>query len=122
MKGYLSGFKGIVSDNFIHRIFGFLDKMKTATTKDILREWIANGFLGFVQADLKAWDALRNRVAHGELVFNFKDEKEFAELQAMFKTLKRVQNIINKLILFKVGYKGSYFNHAVNKYENFDYF
>ncbi len=120
IKSYLARHRKSLGERFRNRISGFLDKMKTADSKDILRKWIADGFLGLVLEDLKAWDTLRHPVAHGELIFNF-NEEQFAELQLMFATLKRVENMINKIVLFEIGYKGFYYDHKLERPVKFDY-
>ena len=120
IKRFLEKHRDRLDERFRNRISGFLNKMKTADSKDILRKWIAEGFLGLEQEDLKAWDTLRHPVAHGELIFNFKEE-EFAELETMFCTLKRVENLINKIVLFEMGYRGTYYNHNLYLHEKFDH-
>jgi hypothetical protein len=111
IRRYLSNPRKKLDQSFVHRIDSFFAAMKRSTPKDILQGWSESGFLGTEEADLKAWGELRNRVSHGHLHFHV-PEKEFPELSRRFKSLARVQNMVNKLVLLAMGYEGYYFDYA----------
>lgn len=95
--------------NITNRFRGFIDKLDVANPKNVLHEWAANGAMGLTKADINAWDFLRNSAAHGRLLW---DDDQIEEKQKHLQKLHRVKNIINKILLSVMSYKGRYFDYT----------
>ncbi len=108
---YLKKNKGSLGERFTNRILTFLNRIDSADTKDFLRKWAEDGTHGIVGADLKSWDMVRHPVAHGELLFDL-GEGDLDKLKERFKHAKRVETLVNKLVLSAMGYQGGYYDHA----------
>jgi hypothetical protein len=96
----------------IGRFSGFMGKLNEKSGANAISEWAAAGFLGFDDADKRAWRMLRNQTAHGNLQLFGTD---FDTNQEMVSSRDRVHNMINKLILHAIGFTGQYFDYATWK-------
>ena len=96
-------------DAFIKRLEGSLSMMRHPSTKHILLDWHKRGVLGVSDKDAKAWGDIRNPAAHGR-----SSEKVPTpdELQEHLHGLHRVGNLVNKLVLQAMGYKGKFLDYS----------
>ena len=115
-KKRLDFLSDLLTANLVHigkrlerRILGILKSSHHLQPKNVLYDWKNSGFLGVEQQDIEAWDELRNSVAHGHLAFNSPD---VANREVNFHYQKRVENLINKITLHAMGYRGVYFDYA----------
>jgi len=76
--------------------------MSQLSTVQILRGWCDAHLLGITDDDVKAWQTLRNAVAHGKSLEADAGPDEFQET---IDALARVENLINKLTLQATGYQ-----------------
>jgi hypothetical protein len=97
-------------DELVDRVNGMFTSSHDAEPGKVLQRWCGNGILGVDQDDVKAWGKLRHSVAHGNLVFN--DPHSTAKTQKSHDRQRRVNNLINKIIMHAMDYKGMYFDHA----------
>jgi hypothetical protein len=98
-----------VGERLVKRVMGVLKSSHHLQPKHVLYDWVDRGVLGVEKEDIKAWDDLRNSVAHGHLAFN---DADLANRSINFKYQKRVENMINKIILYAMNYKNGYFDYA----------
>jgi hypothetical protein len=98
-----------VGDRLVRRVMGVLKSSHHLQPKNVLNEWQQRGFLGVEREDITAWHELRNSVAHGDLAFN---DPDLANCNINFKYQKRVENMINKLVMYAMNYNGRYFDYG----------
>jgi hypothetical protein len=103
-------------NDLIGRFSGFMGKLNEKSGANAISEWAATGFLGFNDADKKAWRTLRNQTAHGNLQLFGTD---FDSNQEMVGSRDRVHNMINRLVLHVMGFTGRYFDYATWKPSSF---
>lgn len=99
----------------IQRFQGFMGRMNAPTGANALSEWCRTRFLDFTGEDWEAWD-FRNRSAHGNLSLygdDFEDRKNSVAKR------DRIHNMINKLVLHVIGYRGKYFDYATHQAQDF---
>jgi hypothetical protein len=97
-------------DELLARVNGMFTNSHDAEPEKVLKRWCSNEILDVDQGDVKAWGKLRHSVAHGNLVFN--DPHSTAKTQKSNNRQKRVNNLINKIVMHAMDYKGMYFDHA----------
>ena len=117
IKSYVETKRGSLDDRFLNRVNNFLETMRSPDTRNTLKRWAQSGRLGIVQEDLEAYIGLRNPIMHGRLMFKFAPDDEQAPRE-MFEKLRRVENLVNKIILDRIGYGGNYFDHVTNRFGN----
>jgi hypothetical protein len=94
---------------FVRRLEGFLPTMNNPRAKDILLDWHKRGVLGVSDKDAKAWGDIRNPAAHGRSSDKMPTPDE---LQENLHGLHRVANLVNKLVLQAMGYKGKFLDYS----------
>jgi hypothetical protein len=85
------------------RTLGAVNAMKTTRAKDRLLALQAEGIIR--QADVKAWDAIRNRGAHAR-------PPERKKMQEWVNNCYRVEVLINHLIFKSIGYAGPFTDYG----------
>jgi hypothetical protein len=80
---------------------------RTKKIVNVLERWTSQGVLGFEKADLEAW-GLRNKTGHGELMY----DPAKGITQQTVDRLSRLENMVNRLILQAMSYRGSYHDVA----------
>jgi hypothetical protein len=98
-----------LSSRTVDRFKGFIGKLDEVSPKNQLHSWAEQEVLGIDREDVKAWDRLRNRAAHGRLLM---DGTSRPEEQITWTALRRVKNIVNKLLLNAMQYEGNYYDYA----------
>ena len=98
-----------VSDRFANRLRGFLGMLGQRRPVDALRDWQEHGILSVAKEDVDAWQNTRNPSAHGKLVGPAPDRDQ---LQTRMSRYHRLQNLINRIVLHLVGFRGRYVDYA----------
>jgi hypothetical protein len=109
LHDWLKANEGKLSDRFFARLNGFLKTLDHRRPVDILRSWERRGVLGITRDDVDAWQETRNAATHGRLIFWPTDRDE---LQRRVTRLTRVYNVINRIVLQLMGYRGSYVDYS----------
>jgi hypothetical protein len=107
-----------LSPRFIKRLEGFLDGLRHRRPVDILHGWQARGVLAVTRADLEAWENGRNPAAHGVLAWPAVDHEK---RQALFSRFYRVLNLLNRVILQLMGFRGRYRDYAQPSWPEVDF-
>ena len=92
------------------RVEGLLNRPDEPSAKNILHEWALRGVLDVAVDDVQAWSRLRNRTAHGRVLWT--SSMAMPAKQSELNRLRRVQNLINKLFLNAMQYEGEYFDYV----------
>lgn len=82
------------------RAAGIMGGMKSSSASDRLHALAKAGVLD--QDDIKAWKAIRNTSAHGNLMI------DPSKLQGLLGQVNRVMTMVYKLVFFRIGYSGAY--------------
>jgi hypothetical protein len=106
---WLMARQGPLSQRFYERVRGFLGTLDHRRPADILRSWERRGVLGITRADVEAWQETRNAAAHGTLIHWPTDRDE---LQSRVTRLNRVYNVINRVVLQLMCYRGRYIDYS----------
>lgn len=102
-----------LSAAFVKRLGGIPGMFRHLGPKDILRDWIDRGVLGVTDDDYRAWNDTRQPLAHGRLPPRGEAQPE---LQSRIDKFARVQNLINKIVLRLIGYRGEYVDYSRRGY------
>jgi hypothetical protein len=108
-RQWLVANEATLSPRFVARIRGFLGTLNHQRPVDILRRWQRQGLLGVTAEEVAAWQELRNPGAHAGLVGPAADRDE---LQADATRFARVINLMNRVVLQLMGYRGLYVDYA----------
>jgi hypothetical protein len=89
-----------VDPSLKERAAGIMGGMKSSSASDRLHFLAKAGVVD--QDDIKAWKAIRNTSAHGNLVI------DPSKLQGLLGQVNRVMTMVYKLVFFRIGYSGAY--------------
>lgn len=109
LKTWLNSNPGALSPRLVKRLRGYVGTLGHRRPKDILEDWRTRGILGVCREDITAWSEIRNSAAHAESSETGEDR---AKLQAQITQYHRVANLINRVVLQLVGYRGAYIDYA----------
>lgn len=107
-----------LSPRFVKRMRGFISALGHRRPIDILAEWQQEGRLGITADDIKAYGDLRNPAAHGHVVLHRAGPEIW---QREFDHYSRVANIMNRLVLHLIGYRGRYIDYSQNGWPDADF-
>jgi hypothetical protein len=93
----------------VARLRGFVGMLGQRRPIDVLREWQERGLLGVSKEDVEAWQNTRNPSAHGKLLGPAPNREA---LQTRMSRYYRMLNLINRILLHLVGYRGRYVDYA----------
>ena len=106
-----SGLPGEISKRFL----SFVTKVNAPTVANAISGWCKTGFLGFDADDWKAWN-YRNKSAHGNFALL---GSSFDERKLSVPKRDRLANMINKLVMYAIGYEGKYLDYATHSEQEF---
>lgn len=109
LEAWLGKTKDSLSERFVARLQGFIAALHHRRPVDILWEWQRNARLGVSAEDIDAWEKTRHPAAHGGLGGRI---PERSELQLQLNRLYRVFNLMNRIVLELVGYRGQYVDYS----------
>lgn len=98
-----------LSARFVARVNGFLDNLDQRRPVDLLRGWQMRGVLDVTREDVRAWEEARNPAAHGALAW---PRMDLEEKQTLLSRFYRVLNLVNRVVLQLVGYRGTYRDYS----------
>lgn len=98
-----------VSEAFANRLRGTVAAFKHRRPADVIWDWQRKGLLGVTQEDIDAWKKARNRAAHGAAVTLPEDKRKLQEAYLQFV---REINLINRVVLQMMGYRGLYVDYG----------
>lgn len=98
-------------NDLIERFRGFMGTLNASSASNSITRWCKSGFMGFTSEDWDAWK-LRNKPAHGNLSLFGGD---FQEKQENVAKRDRIRNMINKLVMAAIGYRGKYYDYALHR-------
>jgi hypothetical protein len=98
------------SSAFMNRVSGMLTGFRYPRGKDILQMTKEVGWFQITDAEIEAWDRIRNPHSHGDFSQWVKD------IQSGWDRIACISNLINKVILFLIGYTGTYVNYSERGY------
>lgn len=101
--------EGSLTTRFLSRVRGFINTLGQRRPIDVLWAWQGEGLLGVTPEDIDAWEKSRNPSAHGAFGGQFPDA---AQLQRRVDRFHRVQNLMNRIVLHLIGYRGPYMDYA----------
>ncbi len=105
------------SVSFLNRLMGMLGMFSNLSANEIFRDWEHRQILGITKQDRQAWNELRNPSAHGRLT----EAEDRSELQTRITRHDRVQNLLNKVLLQLMGYKGKFIDYSQSGYPAVDF-
>ncbi|HLJ92756.1 MAG TPA: hypothetical protein VKU02_06120 [Gemmataceae bacterium] len=94
---------------FIARLRGFFGMLGQKRPVDVLRDWQTRGLLSVTEEDIEAWENTRNPSAHAELIGPAADR---TALQTRVSRFYRVMNLMNRIVLQLMGYRGVYVDYS----------
>lgn len=109
LDSYLERNPDELSERTVARMRGQLRSMSDDRPVDILNDWCQRGVLGVAEQDVQAWRGSRNASAHAGFIGPL---PEHDKLQHRVTDLIRVQNLVNRVVLQLVGYRGLYTDYA----------
>ncbi len=109
VKYWLANTKAEFTPRFVKRLRGWLDSLSHRRTIDVLWDWQRRHLLGVTEEDVKAWDRTRNPGAHGHLIGPAPSRDE---LQTRLDRFHLVLNLMNRVVLQLMGYRGWYVDYA----------
>jgi hypothetical protein len=115
---WLEGSVGVLSPSFHARLTGLLKSMSDRRPVDVLRDWEARHILGVTREDIDAWQKTRNPAAHGALPMPGLDRED---LQLAYSRSNHVLNLINRVVLQLLDYKGTYRDYAQEGYPEVEF-
>lgn len=98
-----------LTKRFLARVGGFIKGLGHRRPIDVLWSWQREGLLGISPEDIDAWEKSRHSAAHGALA-GARSGRE--ELQQRFDRFPRVQNLMNRIVLHLIGYRGFYVDYS----------
>jgi hypothetical protein len=94
--------------SIVERFRGFMGMLNRVTGSNVLADAAKNGHLGITLEEWRSWKNLRNPSAHGKFaVFVGSYEAKQSKLHER----SCVYNLINKLLLHEIGYRGKFFDY-----------
>jgi hypothetical protein len=109
VRRWLSENPANLSPRFAARLQGLLGMMGNRRPVDVLRDWQGRGLLGVTAEDVEAWNLTRNPAAHARAVGPADSP---AELQAQAARYHRVVNLMNRVVLQLMGYRGRHVDYS----------
>lgn len=100
--------EGSLTKRFLDRVRGFINTLSQRRPIDVLWAWHREGVLGVTPEDIDAWEKSRHPSAHGA----FGPLPDVVQLQRRLDRFHRVQNLMNRIVLHLVGYRGPYMDYA----------
>ncbi len=101
--------EGSLMKRFLDRVRGFVNTLGQRRPIDVLWAWHGEGVLGVTPEDIDAWEKSRHPSAHGAFGGQ---PPEAAQLQRRLDRFHRVQNLMNRIVLHLIGYRGPYMDYA----------
>jgi len=98
-----------LSPRFVARVRGLLGTLNHRRPIDVLQDWRQRSVLCVTQDDVEAWRELRNSTAHARLVEPGGNRQQF---QTRLDYLRRVLNLLNRVVLMMMGYNGQYTDYS----------
>lgn len=98
------------SSNFINRVCGTLNSFNNPRSRDILQKIRETDCFPITDGEIEAWDRIRNPHSHGDFSQWIKD------VQSGWDRIASIANLINKVILFLIGYKGAHVDYSERGY------
>ncbi|MBI3811365.1 MAG: hypothetical protein HY283_04060 [Nitrospirae bacterium] len=118
LEKWLEENKNRLSPRFVNRVNGFMGSLGDKRPKDILWDWQRRGLLGVNDDDIDAWQKTRNPATHG----GFSSRPPGPdELQTQFDRFYRVLNLMNRIVLELIGYRGLYVDYARPDWPEIDF-
>jgi hypothetical protein len=108
---WLRANEATLSPRFVARLRNLLGTLNHRRPIDVLQDWRRRGVLGVTAEDVTAWQDLRNSTAHARLIDVGGDRQRF---QGRLDQLRRVINVLNRIVLMLVGYTGQYTDYAAD--------
>ena len=93
---------------FNNRLHGFLNTVNAPNARNMLEEWSRIGYSGITSDDVAAWSKLRNAAAHGRRIWS----DDFERNQEALNRARRVETMINRLVLDQMGYVGHFYDYV----------
>jgi len=100
---------GLLTKRFLERVRGFVNNLGQQRPVDVLWSWHRAGMLSITPEDIEAWEKSRHPAAHGALAGTRPTRDQ---LQQRFDRFVRVQNVINRIVLHLIGYRGLYVDYS----------
>jgi hypothetical protein len=101
--------KETITEAFAKRVQGAVRAFMNRRPADVLWDWQRKGLLGVTEEDIDAWKKTRHRAAHGAAVALPEDKRELQEVASRFF---REINMINRVVLQLMGYRGLYVDYG----------
>lgn len=108
LRELMSANRDRLSERFRSRIDGFLAGLGHQRPKDILYGFLETGLFSVDKGDIAAWEKTRNPAAHAGFVGVEEDAERY---QTNLDKLFRLEDLINRLVLGVVGYRGKYVSY-----------
>ena len=105
------------SESFLKRLDGMSGNFSNLSPNEIFRNWEDRGMLGVTKQDRDAWSEIRNPSAHGGL----SEAIDREELQTRITRHIRLRNLINRVLLQLIGYRGKYIDYSQLGYPAIDF-
>jgi hypothetical protein len=96
------------SQRFLNRLGGLTTMFRNLSTNEIFRDWVSRNVLGVTRDDSQAWSDTRNPSAHGRVSAAGSQD----ELQTRVFRHARVANLLNRILLQLMRYRGPYIDYA----------
>jgi len=109
LLSWLESKGGSLTERFLKRVRGFINTLGQRRPIDVLWEWQREGMLGIVPEDIEAWERIRHPSAHGAFAGPL---PELTKLQRRLDRSHRIQNLLNRIVLHLIGYRGKYMDYA----------
>lgn len=109
IAGWLANTSGL-TDRFVKRVGGFLNALPHKRPIDVLWAWQRNGVLGISPEDIEAWELTRHPSAHAGLAGWPAEERHI--LQDRMTRFFRVLNLLNRIVLALMNYRGHYVDYS----------
>jgi|ERR1051326_8025620 hypothetical protein len=109
INAWLTAQAANLSPRFVQRMRGFLGALHHRRPVDVLHDWQRRGFLAVSSDDIESWEVIRHRAAHARLI---QGRVPRDELQNRIDRLHRVTNLINRIVLHLIGYRGVYLDYS----------
>ena len=111
-KTWLKTKPAAFSEPFLNRLNGMLGMFSNPSANNIFRDWEERQILGITKQDRQAWSSIRNPLAHGRL----SESDDRSALQTRITGHVRLQNLLNKVLLQLMGYRGEFIDYSQSGY------
>jgi hypothetical protein len=98
-----------LGQRFVTRLRGWATSVDSRTPVDILHDLRERGLVPVEEDDIRAWKQIRNPTLHGGRDALAMDNDQ---VQANLDNLFRVLNLVNRVVLHLIGYRGAYKNYG----------